>query len=110
MRILLTGSCGFAGHYMVDHFLKKESVTEVVGLDRLSYSGNMNRISEILESNPNKTKYSVIHHDLRSEVNGLLASRLGQFDYILHVAASTHVDRSISDPMSFVLDLSLIHI
>ena len=104
MRILLTGSCGFAGHYIVDFLLKKDEVHEVVGLDRLSYSGNQNRISEILASNPNKTKYSVIHHDLRSEVHDILSQRLGQFDFIIHVAASTHVDRSITDPMSFVLD------
>jgi dTDP-glucose 4,6-dehydratase len=102
MRILLTGSCGFAGHSMVEHFLNNGA--EVVGLDRLSYSGNMNRISEILESNIYKNNYKVVHHDLRSEVNSLVSTRLGQFDYIIHVAASTHVDRSISDPMSFVLD------
>jgi dTDP-glucose 4,6-dehydratase len=89
---------------MVNYLLNREEVTEVVGLDRLSYSGNQNRISEILASNPNKSKYKVIHHDLRSEINSLLAFRLGQFDFIIHVAASTHVDRSISDPMSFVLD------
>ena len=104
MRVLITGSCGFAGHYMVKTFIDKENVTAVVGLERLSYSGNMNRISDVLQNNINKNKYSIVHHDLRSNINEYTAKTLGQFDYIIHMCASTHVDRSITDPMSFVLD------
>jgi dTDP-glucose 4,6-dehydratase len=46
----------------------------------------------------------VFHHDLRSEINEPLTKQLGQFDYIIHVAASSHVDRSIDQPVNFVLD------
>ena len=102
MRVLITGSSGFIGHYVVNKFACDENVTEVVGLERLSYSGNLNRISEILDGN--YTKYRVVHHDLRSGINDAVSKSLGQFDYIVHIAASTHVDRSIEDPMSFVLD------
>jgi dTDP-glucose 4,6-dehydratase len=79
-----------------------EGVT-VVGLDRLSYSGNLNRISEIL-TDETRPRYTVQHHDLRSAINESLANQLGQFDYIIHVAASSHVDRSIDQPINFVLD------
>ena len=75
----------------------------MVGLDRLSYSGNLNRISEIL-TDETRPRYTVQHHDLRSAINESLEKQLGQFDYIIHVAASSHVDRSIDQPINFVLD------
>ena len=43
-------------------------------------------------------------HDLKAEVNTFVASKIGKVDYILHLAAGSHVDRSIDDPMSFVMD------
>ena len=101
MRVLVTGSAGFVGHYIVKKFLS-EGVT-VVGLDRLSYSGNLNRIKEILTPETEQ-RYTVQHHDLRSAINESLANQLGQFDFIIHVAASSHVDRSIDQPINFVLD------
>jgi dTDP-glucose 4,6-dehydratase len=104
MRVLITGSSGFVGHYIVKNLVEKAEVTDVVGLERLTYSGDLSRPYEILADSENRKKYSVIHHDLRSEIGDILNNRLGQFDYIIHVGASTHVDRSITDPMSFVLD------
>lgn len=101
MRVLVTGSAGFVGHFIVKKFLQEGA--EVVGLDRLSYSGNLNRIKEILSDVPDP-RYSVQHHDLRSAINESLEKQLGQFDFIIHVAASSHVDRSIDQPMNFVMD------
>ena len=46
----------------------------------------------------------IIFHDLRSEINEMLIADLGEFNYILHMAASSHVDRSIQDPLTFVYD------
>ena len=100
-RVLITGSTGFVGHQMTHKFIN--SGYSVVGLDRLSYSGNLNRVSEIL-SGEERAKYTTVHHDLRSEINDTLARQLGSFDYIIHVAASSHVDRSIDQPIHFVLD------
>jgi dTDP-glucose 4,6-dehydratase len=100
-RVLITGSAGFVGHQMTSNFIKKGY--SVVGLDRLSYSGNLNRISEIL-TEEERSRYTSCHHDLRSEINDTLCRQLGSFDYIIHVAASSHVDRSIDQPIHFVLD------
>jgi dTDP-glucose 4,6-dehydratase len=100
MRVLVTGSAGFIGHHVVDKILT-DTDFDVVGLDRLSRSGNLNRISEIVKD---FTRYTVIHHDIRSELNSQLLKQLGQFDYIFHIAASSHVDRSIDDPLGFVMD------
>jgi len=102
MRVLITGSAGFIGHHIVEKFLKETDAT-IVGLDRLSHSGNLNRIKEVLTPET-ADRYSVMYHDLRSELNDQLVKQLGEFDYILHVAASSHVDRSIEDPLSFVQD------
>ena len=45
-----------------------------------------------------------MHHDLRAEINDMLSADLGEFNFILHMAASSHVDRSITDPLTFVYD------
>lgn len=92
-RVLITGSVGFIGHHVAERFVKDGY--EVVGLDRLSHSGNLNRMT---------VKHKVLHHDLRSEINSQLSKQLGTFDYIFHIAASSHVDRSIESPRDFVLD------
>lgn len=101
VRVLVTGSSGFIGHAITEK-LTNNGYT-VVGLDRLNFSGDLNRIADILKPET-RHLYSVVHHDLRSSIGPTLSEKLGQFDYILHIAASSHVDRSISDPMSFVLD------
>jgi dTDP-glucose 4,6-dehydratase len=101
-RVLITGSCGFVGHYIVAKFIK-ETDFEVVGIDRMSHSGNINRIKEILPDSET-ARYTTIWHDLRSPIHGILSNQIGQVDYIIHVSASSHVDRSIVDPLSFVYD------
>ena len=101
-RVLITGSGGFVGHYIVAKFIK-ETDFEVVGIDRMSHSGNINRIKEILPES-DAVRYKTIWHDLRSPIHDVLMNQIGQVDYIIHVSASSHVDRSIVDPLSFVYD------
>ena len=55
-------------------------------------------------SSKDKKRVRVVFHDLRAEINEMLQSDLGSFDFIIHMAASSHVDRSIDDPMCFVMD------
>ena len=49
-------------------------------------------------------RYKTIHHNLQSPISDILANQIGEVDYIIHIAANSHVDRSIEDPMSFVMD------
>ena len=104
-RILLTGGAGFIAHHTIRHLLK-ETDWEIVSLDRLDYSGNLNRIADMMNEFDVETKkrVKIVFHDLRAEVNQMLSADLGQFNYIIHMAASSHVDRSIDEPMTFVLD------
>ena len=104
-RILLTGGAGFIAHHTIRHLLQNTD-WEIVSLDRLDYSGNLNRISDMMIEFDKETqkRVRIVYHDLRAEINEMLTADLGDFDYVVHMAASSHVDRSIEDPMTFVLD------
>jgi len=68
-------------------------------IDRLDVSGNYNRLAEIGLPDP---RVRFVYHDLRAPFNDLLIEQVGYHDFILHLAAATHVDRSIDDPLDFV--------
>lgn len=103
--VLITGGCGFVASHIIDVLLDKTDY-DIVTLDRLDYSGNLNRLSEILESKPLPTRKRVrtVFHDLKAELNPLTTSFAGKPDIILHLAAASHVDRSITHPLEFVWD------
>lgn len=103
--ILVTGGAGFIGHHMIYHLLKTTDYN-VVSIDRLDFSGNLNRLHELTFdfSKQELKRLKVIYHDLKSEINPLMAEQLGNIDYIIHMAAGSHVNRSIKDPMLFVMD------
>jgi dTDP-glucose 4,6-dehydratase len=69
-------------------------------LERLSHSGNLNRLADLGLGGAVR----VVHHDLRSGIGDVLARQIGDQDVILHLAAMTHVDRAIEDPVGAVLD------
>ncbi|MFA5752863.1 MAG: GDP-mannose 4,6-dehydratase [Bacteroidales bacterium] len=102
-RILLTGACGFLGAHLVSKILR-DTDWEIVILDRLDISGNLNRIHMLPEYESEKTRLTFVWHDLKAPINEMNAREIGQVDYIVHMAASTHVDRSIDDPLPFVMD------
>lgn len=99
MKILLTGGAGFIGHHLVQRLLKDGH--QLTLIDRLDHSGNLNRLAEIGLPNP---QARFIFHDLRAPISSQLAAQIGPHDWILHLAAATHVDRSIEEPMAFVMD------
>ena len=103
MRILVTGGAGFIAHHLIDELLYKTDA-EIISLDRLDYSGNLNRLHNVLESNPHRKRVKIVYHDLKAEINPHVASHIGKVDVILHLAAGSHVDRSIDFPMEFALD------
>jgi dTDP-glucose 4,6-dehydratase len=104
-NVLLTGGPGFIGHHIVDAIIATTDYN-VITLDRLDFSGNLNRLSQILEgySPEQRKRVKVVFHDLRAEINAHTANLIGKPDIILHVAAGSHVDRSIQNPMEFVQD------
>tara|TARA_Y100001934_G_scaffold112283_1_gene137381 strand:+ start:351 stop:1376 length:1026 start_codon:yes stop_codon:yes gene_type:complete len=104
-KILITGGAGFIAHHVIDKILSTTD-WEVVTLDRLDFSGNLNRLNEVVSAYPEseRKRVKVVHHDLKAELNPEIISTIGNIDYISHLAAGSHVDRSISHPLEFVMD------
>jgi len=101
-RILITGSAGFIGAHVVPYFLENTD-WEIICLDRYDTSGNINRLADLITPEQKK-RITVVYQDLKAPINEITAKRIGQVDHVLHMAASSHVDRSIEDPLSFVMD------
>ena len=79
---------------------------EIITLDRLDFSGNLNRLKEVVSSYPKieQKRVRIVHHDLKAELNPEISASIGKIDYISHLAAGSHVDRSITYPLEFVMD------
>lgn len=102
MRVLVTGGAGFIAHHLIDEILTRTD-WEIVSLDRLDYSGNLNRLHNVLQGKDTK-RVKIVYHDLKAEINPHVAAHIGKVDVILHLAAGSHVDRSIDFPMEFAMD------
>ena len=102
--ILITGAAGLFGHHCLEGVLKNTD-WDVVGLVRLSRIGTSRRINEVMDNHQEwDSRVRFVWHDLRSPVNGYTAEQIGEVDYVIHAAASTHVDESIKRPYDFVMD------
>ena len=103
-KILITGGAGFIGHHVIEYFLNHTDC-EIISLDRIDTSCNLGRIHTMLESNSEwRSRLRVVWHDLKAPINDYVAAQIGAVDYILHLAAGSHVDRSVKNPLQFVLD------
>tara|TARA_B100001287_G_scaffold176806_1_gene149077 strand:+ start:85 stop:1110 length:1026 start_codon:yes stop_codon:yes gene_type:complete len=104
-KILITGGAGFIAHHVIDKILSTTD-WEIITLDRLDFSGNLNRLKEVVSSYPEKEqrRVRVVHHDLKAELNPEIIASIGHIDLISHLAAGSHVDRSITYPLEFVMD------
>ena len=96
-KVLITGGAGFIAHHIIAHLLKNTD-WDIVTLDRLDLSGNLNRLHEILGefSAKDKKRLKIVFHDLKAEINSQIKNEIGAPDIILHLAAASHVDRSIN--------------
>ena len=96
--ILITGGAGFIGSHVVRLFVKKYPNYKVVNLDALTYAGNLENLKDI----ERETNYEFVKGDITDEsfVNKLFNEY--KFDSVIHLAAESHVDRSIKDPLAFV--------
>src|SRR3990167_1350235 len=97
MKVLLTGIAGFYGHNLA-RYLQEKTDWEIIGLDRLDEGGSLDRLKDI------NFKGKMYYHDLRSPLSELLSQKIGRVNIIFHLAAMSHVDRSIIDPVGAVLD------
>lgn len=97
-KILVTGGSGFIGGNFVQYMVNKYPEYEIYNLDLLTYAGDLTKHREIEE----KDNYWFIKADIanREEIIPLFTSK--EFDYVVHFAAESHVDRSITDPETFI--------
>lgn len=100
-KILITGAAGFVGAHILEGVLK-DTDWHIYVLDRLDTSGNLNRLTDIEVWDP--TRVTFLYHDLKSPLSDYVLNTVKDSDYVLHLAASSHVDRSIEDPQLFVMD------
>jgi len=96
--LLITGGAGFIGSHVVRLFVTKYPEYHIVNLDVLTYAGNLENLRDI-ENLPN---YTFVKGDITDEVLVPELFAKYQFDGVIHLAAESHVDRSITDPFAFV--------
>ncbi|KKR50261.1 MAG: dTDP-glucose 4,6-dehydratase [Microgenomates group bacterium GW2011_GWC1_41_8] len=96
MKLLVTGGAGFIGSNFIRYWLKNHSEDSIVNLDALTYAGNLENLSAV-EKNPH---YSFIKGDITDPEK--VDQAMNEVDWVVHFAAESHVDRSITGPAAFV--------
>lgn len=97
MKLLVTGGAGFIGSNFILYYLKEHADSEIVNFDKLTYAGNL----ENLRSVENDPRYSFVHADICDPV--AVEKAMQGVDVVVHFAAESHVDRSIKEPVRFIL-------
>ena len=98
-KILITGGAGFIGSHLVRLFVNKYTDCQIYNLDKLTYAGNLANLTDI-EKAPN---YHFLKADIVDGEKMISLFEEYDFDQVIHLAAESHVDRSISNPMEFIM-------
>tara|TARA_Y100000385_G_scaffold163656_1_gene169577 strand:+ start:95 stop:1150 length:1056 start_codon:yes stop_codon:yes gene_type:complete len=96
-NILITGGAGFIGSHVVRTFVNKYPDYNIFNLDSLTYAGNLENLKDI----QNNDNYTFLNGDITDEIYVNKIFKKHQFEGVIHLAAESHVDRSISDPIGF---------
>ncbi|OUS02431.1 dTDP-glucose 4,6-dehydratase [Flavobacteriales bacterium 33_180_T64] len=96
--ILITGGAGFIGSHVVRLFVEKYPNYHIYNLDALTYAGNLENLKDI----ESRTNYTFIKGDITDESFIKALFETHRFESVIHLAAESHVDRSIKDPLAFV--------
>lgn len=101
MKILLTGGCGFIGHHFIEHFLKTTD-WDIITLDKLTYAARgFDRVKDIEAYDDSRVTF--LTTDLSHELSEGVVNECKDVDYIIHMAAESHVDNSITNPEPFII-------
>lgn len=98
-KILITGGAGFIGSHVVREFVTKYPDYDIINLDALTYAGNLENLKDV----EHKGNYSFIKADITDAADIFRIFEEIQPDGVIHLAAESHVDRSINDPTAFVM-------
>ncbi len=98
MKILITGGAGFIGSHVVRLFINKYPEYQIYNLDKLTYAGNLENLTDVED----KENYHFIKGDITDSDFIQRIFEEHQFDSIIHLAAESHVDRSITNPLEFL--------
>ena len=98
MNILITGGAGFIGSHVVRLLVNKYPGYKIINLDALTYAGNLENLKDIQD----KSNYTFVRGDIGDEELVSDIFRKYGITHVVHLAAESHVDRSIKDPLIFL--------
>ncbi len=98
MNLLITGGAGFIGSNLIHHVIERDEVSRLVNLDCLTYAGHLANLEKV----SGHKKYVFEKVDLRDKTETLRVVKQHGITHVMHLAAESHVDRSITGPGDFI--------